>query len=71
MTGAEIIGVAPSGAGRTIPLTFTAKDGSPLTAASARVVAPRTVLVLRTEEALTEGSIDGFDVVLGSATAEF
>ncbi|MBC7549694.1 MAG: hypothetical protein H7269_02115 [Cellulomonas sp.] len=31
----------------------------------------RTVLVLRTEEALTEDSIDGFDVVLGSATAEF
>ena len=42
-----------------------------LAAASTRVVAPRTVLVLRTEEALTEGSIDGFDAVLGSATAEF
>ena len=34
------------------------------------MIAPRTVLVLRTEEALTEDSIDEFDVVLGSATAE-
>ena len=71
MAGAEITGVAPSGAGRTIQLTFTAKGGSPLAAASTRVVAPRTVLVLRTEEALTEDSIDDFDVVLGSATSEF
>lgn len=64
VTGAEIDGVAPECAGRVIQLTLTAKDGSPLAAASTRMVSPRTELELPATEALDPDGIDRFDVVL-------
>ena len=64
VTGAEVTGVAPVCAGRTMRLTFTAADGSALAVATARVQTPRTTLVLHSPAALSADRIDGFDVSL-------
>ncbi|MGV8967118.1 MAG: hypothetical protein ACOH2F_12650 [Cellulomonas sp.] len=68
VTGAELSGVAPVCAGRTVRITFHSKDGRALASATTAIVAPRTVLTLRTDEALTSSEIKGFNVVVeGSA----
>ena len=64
VTGAEVTGVAPVCAGRTMRLTFLAQDGSPLAVATARVEAPLTTLVLRSPGALSPEGIDTFDMVV-------
>ncbi|WP_407344604.1 hypothetical protein [Pengzhenrongella phosphoraccumulans] len=70
VTGAELNGVAPVCAGRVVRITFHAKDGRQLAGATTRVVAPRTVLLLRSEEALRSSSIKGFDVVVEGSALE-
>ena len=64
VTGAEITGIDPVCAGRTVHLTLNGADGHALAGASTRVEAPRTVLVLRPSEAVLADRVDGFDVVL-------
>jgi len=66
VTGAEITGMGPACEGRTVHVTFTAADGSPLARASARVVAPRTSVVLTDPVAIDAARVGGVSVaVLG------
>lgn len=66
ITGAVVTGMGPTCEGRTVRLTFTADDGSPLARASARVVAPRTSVALTHPAAIDAALVGGVSVaVLG------
>ncbi|MGV8967117.1 MAG: hypothetical protein ACOH2F_12645 [Cellulomonas sp.] len=66
VTGAEVTGLGPGCAGRTVQVTFSAADGSPLATADARIAASSAAVVLAGDEAVEAAKVAGVSVaVLG------
>jgi hypothetical protein len=66
VTGADVTGLGPGCAGRTVQVTFSAADGSPLATADARIAASSAAVVLTGDEAVEAASVAGVSVaVLG------
>lgn len=66
VTGAEVTGLGPGCAGRTVQVTFTADDGSSLATADARIAASSAAVVLTGDAAVEAAQVAGVSVaVLG------